>query len=120
MNGITIIEVYLCRLVELEQLIAVCMIYTLFCIGAFAFYRWDYKNNTRNHKKLDVLCIVGIVILCILLWADQIYKYNKIHYEYMIEVDNSVTFNDFFGKYEIISVNGSMYRVREIDDNIKE
>lgn len=119
MGGITIVEEHLCRVVELEQLITICVFFTLLCVGVFAFYRWDYKN-TKYNKKLDILCAIGTVILCIALWADQIYKYNKTHYEYVVEVDNSVTFNDFFDRYEIVSVDGNRYRVKEIDDHIKE
>lgn len=121
MGGITIVEEHLCRVVELEQLITICVFFTLLCIGAFAFYRWDYKNtDNKYNKKLDILCAIGIVILCIALWVDQIDKYNKTHYEYVVEVDNSVTLNDFFDRYEIVSVDGNRYRVKETDDHIKE
>ena len=112
MRGITIVEEHLCRVVELEQLITICVFFTLLCVGAFAFYRWDYKN-TKYHKKLDILCAIGIVILCIALWADQIYKYNTIHMEYTVVVDNTVSLNDFCEQYEIVSMNGNEFRVIE-------
>lgn len=121
MKGITIVEEHLCRAVELPQLIVVCVFVTLLCVGVLALYRFMYKYTESNaNKKLVIACSVGIVIMYIALWTHQIYNYNKTHFEYTIEVDDSVSFNDFFDKYEIVSVDGDRYRVKEIDNHIKE
>ena len=115
MEGITIVEKHLCRVVELQQLITICVFFTLLCIGVLALYRFIYKDTDSNaNKRLAIVCSIGIVILCIVLWIHQIYNYNKTHFEYTIEVDDSVSFNDFFDKYEIVSVDGDRYRVKEI------
>jgi hypothetical protein len=114
MNGITIIEEYLCRVVELPSLIATGVFFTLLCVGILAFYRWAYKDTERKSTKILILCCsIGIVVMCVALWAVQICNYNKTHYEYVVEVDDSVAFNDFFDRYEIVSVDGDRYRVKE-------
>lgn len=114
MNGITIIEEHLCRVVELPSLIAIGVFVTLLCVGTLAFYGWAYKDTERKSMKILTLCCsIGIVIMCIALWTVQICNYNKTHYEYVVEVDDSVTFNDFFDRYEIVSVDGDRYRVKE-------
>ena len=121
MEGITIIEEHFCRVVEITQLITICVFFTLLCVGILALYQFIYKNTENNfNKKLSIVCSVLVVILCIALWTHQIYNYNKTHFEYTIEVDDSVSFNDFFDRYEIVSVDGDKYRVKEIEDYIKE
>ena len=115
MYGITIVEEHLCRVVELPQLITICVFFTLLCVGIIALYRFIYKYTDRNaEKRAAAVCSVGIVIMCVVLWTHQIYNYNKTHFEYTVEVDDSVSFNDFFDKYEIVSVDGDRYRVKEI------
>ena len=115
MAGITIIEEHLCRVVELPQLIVICVFFTLMCVGALALYRFIYKTtDSKAIKMLAIVCSIGVIIICIVLWTHQIYSYNKTHFEYTIEVDNSVSFNDFFDKYEIVSADGDRYRVKEI------
>lgn len=46
-------------------------------------------------------------------WTGVINKFNTTHMEYTVIVDDSVSFNDFHAKYEIISTNGNEYRVAE-------
>lgn len=121
MKGITIVEEHLCRVVELPQLIAICVFFTLLCVGVLALYRFIYKDTESNaNKRLAIVCSIAIVIMCIALWTHQIYNYNKTHLEYTVEVDDSVGFNDFFDRYEIVSVDGDRYIVKEIEDHIKE
>lgn len=115
MNGITIIEEHLCRVVDMTLLIASGIFITLLCIGALAFYRFMYKSGSKSKatKILIWCCSVAVVIMNIVFWAIQISNYNETHFEYTIEVDDSVGFNDFFDKYEIVSVDGERYRVTE-------
>ena len=112
MNGITIIEEHLCRVVELPALLGVCIFITLLCIGILAFYAWVVKNCIVN-KKLVTICSALIIIIYIITLVIPINSYNEPHMEYTITVDDSVSFNDFYAKYEIISVDGDEYRVVE-------
>lgn len=44
---------------------------------------------------------------------DNFMQYNTTHMEYTITIDDSVGFNEFYDKYEVISVDGEKYRVIE-------
>ena len=114
MNGITIIEEHICRVVDMPTLISTCVFFTLICVGILAFYRWAYKDTKIKSIKILIICFyVGVVIICIALWIIQFCNYNKTHMEYTVTIDDSVSFNDFHAKYEIVSVNGNEYRVLE-------
>ena len=113
MNGITIIEEHLCRATELQSLIGIGIFMTILCGGILAFYYWAIKHCDNNTKKAGQICSILISILYIITWAVQIDSYNKTHMEYTVTVDDSVSFNDFHEKYEIISVDGNEYRVKE-------
>ena len=113
MKGITIIEEHLCRVVELTTLIGIGVFVTLLCGSIIAFYMWASKYGDSHTKKPARICSVFIIILYIITWAVQIDNYNKTHMEYTVIVDDTVSFNDFHEKYEIVSVNGNEYRVLE-------
>jgi hypothetical protein len=112
-NGITIIEEHLCRVVELRALIGIGIFITLLCGGMLAFYYWASKNCSNGDKKAARICSILIIILYIITWTVQIYNYNKTHMEYTVTVEDNVSFNDFHEKYEIVSVYGNEYRVKE-------
>jgi Ca2+/H+ antiporter len=113
MNGITIIEEHLCRVVELRSLIGIGIFMTLMCGAIIAFYRWASKNCDNSSKKAARVCSILIIILYVITLAVQIYNYNRTHMEYTVTVDDSVSFNDFHEKYEIVSVDRNEYRVKE-------
>ena len=117
MNGVTIIEEHLCRVVELPQLIAICIFFTFICFAVLAFYRWAYKDTKKKSTRIMAICCsIAVVVMCIVLWTVQIRNYNDTHFEYTVKVDDSVGFNDFLDRYEIISVDGDEYRVKEINN----
>lgn len=115
MNGITIVEEHLCRVVELPSLIGIGIFMSLLIVGVLALYRLAYKNSTKDKstKILTWCCSIFLVILYIATWGHQICMYNKTHMEYTVTIDDSVSFNDFHAKYEIVSVTGNKYRVLE-------
>jgi hypothetical protein len=117
MNGVTIIEEHLCRVVELRQLIGLGTFVTLLCIGGLLFYVFMYKCNYANKdtKTVTLVCSALTVAMLAFFWVNQIYSYNDAHFEYTVEVDDSVALNDFFEKYEIISADGNRYRVKYIN-----
>lgn len=114
MNGITIVEEHLCRVVELGELIGSGFFITLlFCCGLL-LYRFMYKEDTSEvNKKIIIVCSVLLVAMYIWFWIFQIDKYNTTYMEYTVTVDNNISFNEFHTKYEIISINGNEYRVVE-------
>ena len=113
MNGVTIVAEHLCRVTELGELITIGIVFTLVSIGGLLFYWWEYKYINHNHKNIRIVFSIFVIILNIILWMLQINRYNTTHIEYTIIADNSVILNDFYEKYEIVSVNGNEFRVIE-------
>lgn len=115
MDGITIVSEHLCRVVELPALIGIGILITLLCCCALLLYRFMYKHSLvdKKGKTTTIVCSMLIVVMYVAFWIIQINQYNKIHMEYTVTVDDSVSFNDFHAKYEIVSVNGNEYRVVE-------
>ena len=116
MNGITIIEEHLCRTVELPALIVMGIFITLLFVGALLFYILMWKYNLLDKKKknhTNIICSILLVVIYAVFWAIQINGYNDTHMEYTVTIDDSVSFNDFHTKYEIVSVSGDEYRVVE-------
>lgn len=117
MNGITIIEEHLCRVVELPALIGIEIFITLLFVGVLLLYKliWKYDLVVKDKKEkiATIVCSILLVVMYIVCWVALISNYNKTHMEYTVTVDDSVSFNDFHTKYEIVSVNGDEYRVVE-------
>lgn len=115
MNGITIIKEHLCRVVEMPALIGTGIFITLLIGGALLLYRFAYKHDLtdKQGKIATIICSILLSVMYIVTWVVQISNYNTTHMEYTVTVDDSVSFNDFHAKYEIISINGDEYRVVE-------
>jgi hypothetical protein len=113
MNGVTIIEEHICRVVEFVELVGFGIFVTLLAAAALYFYWWVY-NHTESNKMLPVICAVLLVVICIVFWIVQINRYNVTYKEYTVTVDDSVSLNEFLERYEIVSVDGDEYRVKEI------
>ena len=117
MNGITIIEEHLCRAVELPALIGIGIFITLLFVGVLLFYKLMWKYDLLDKKKKDkitiIICSILLVVMYVVFWVVQINGYNDTHMEYTVTIDDSVSFNDFHTKYEIVSVSGNEYRVVE-------
>lgn len=117
MNGITIIEEHLCRVVELLELIGIGIFITLLFVGILLLYKFIWKHDlVVKDKKAKITIIVSSILLAVMYivcWLSLIFNYNKTHMEYTVTIDDSVSFNDFHTKYEIVSVNGDEYRVVE-------
>lgn len=113
MNDVTIVQEHLCRVVEFGELMGTGVLVTLFTVAALYLYWWAY-NHTESNKPLTVVCAVLVVVVCVASWAVQINRYNVTYKEYTVTVDDSVSFNDFMERYEIVSVDENEYRVKEI------
>ena len=117
MEGITIVEEHLCRVVELPALIGIGIFITLLFVGILLLYKllWKYDLVVKDKKEkiTTIVCSILLVVMYIVCWVVQISNYNKTHMEYTVTIDDSVNFNDFHAKYEIVSVNGNEYRVVE-------
>ena len=70
-------------------------------------------NNDKALKNTALFCTGIAVVLYIVFIGFEIKQYNTTHMEYTITIDDSVGFNEFYDKYEVISVDGEKYRVIE-------
>ena len=113
MSGITIVEQHLCRSITLGGLIAIGIFVTLLCIAILVIYKYIYKRADKNTKITIRVCSILLIILYIVFLYFQIDGYNTTHIEYTVIIDDSVRFNEFYEKYEILFVNGNKYRVVE-------
>ena len=111
MGGITILEEHLCRHTSLATVIAVGMTMALAIAAIIFIFKQQHKYSKQcYHELMFMACILVIFItgFCVLLK-----EYRDTHIEYTITVDDTVSFNDFMEKYEIISIDGIEYRVKE-------
>ena len=115
MNGITVIEEHLCRAGELSAFIGIGIFITLLVAGTLLTYRLMYKKNLvdKSGKIAIIICSVLIIIVYSAFCVGQVIKYNTTHMEYTVTVNDNVSFNDFYEKYEIVSIDGNEYRVKE-------
>lgn len=113
MNGVTIVQEHLCRVIELRELIGSGIFVTLVCVAVLYFYWWAYHHGEDN-KRLAIICSVLVIIVYAIFWIAQINRYNITYNEYTVTVDDSVGLNEFLERYEIVSIDGDEYRVKEI------
>lgn len=74
-------------------------------------------NIIVDKEKMVFFFIILIPISFILLIAFLSISENQIvptgKYEYQVTIDDSVSMNEFYEKYEIVEVNGKIYTIRE-------
>ena len=114
MDGITILAEHFCRGIELEGLIAYFLFFGLLIAFVVVFYIYVIKTThdevTRN---IALICLAILVVIFVVFSVFEIKDYHTTHMEYTITIDDNVGFNEFYNKYEIISVDGETYRVIE-------
>ena len=111
MNGVTILEEHLCRVLSLGAFIGTTVFCLLMCCaGIFIIWRICDKESMKKTNTIGtvVLCIVFIVFVAV-----QLSSYNDTHMEYTINVDDSASFNQVYDKYEVLSESDNIYRVKE-------
>ena len=113
MDGITILSEHFCRGVELSGLIIGGIFITIIVVFGLLYIRYILKDLSGVIKNITTLFYVILVALYIHQIWGLISSHNTTHTEYTITIDDSVSFNDFFNKYEILKVDGDIYRVIE-------
>lgn len=114
MNGVIVHTEHIYRDMPISSLIAVIVL----CAVAIGFATVLYSEALKKKpaKKWIAHIEMGVVVvLVILLVAAAAYETQVINKEQVVTIDDSVGFNEFFDRYEIISVDGNLYTVREIE-----
>lgn len=119
MEGVTILTEHLCRPINGGTAIFVGLFAIVLLIGAIFFSREIYRKTTKTwkHKLVFGLGIALIVLIGIAGLTSIYFNYADTHIEYVVTIDDSVGFNEFFDKYEIVSQDGQLYTVKEIEWN---
>lgn len=74
--------------------------------------RYCKKNKGQAAKAIAVY--VAAVIICILGSCCLVSQSMTIHNYLVITIDDSVSFNEFNKRYEVMSKDGNLYTVREL------
>ena len=72
---------------------------------------WEY--GTFHCKAFAVFLSACMLLIGAGLWAGTLTKDNQNGIQYTVQVDDTVNFNEFMSKYEIIKQNGDTYIIRE-------
>ena len=115
MNGITIIEEHFCRQMSLPAVIFGGCTMTVMCISLLSLCGFMVKTlaATKIEKILYWLLSKFTIVACIAFWFFCINAYNTTHIEYTVILDDTVNFNEFYERYEVISENNDEYRIKE-------
>ena len=117
MEEIIVLSKYTCREISLSVIVISGIILFLYFLGVcyavykeFNYYRGAMKKRIANiiETILAFLMIIGLVFaLC--------QGYTTTYTEYKIYVPDSITLNEFTKQYKIISYDGNIYTVQEIE-----
>lgn len=115
MDGVTILTTYEKSFFTTGEYLTIMIVAA--CVGLLSLSIMHYTKNTWE-QTFAVLCgiaAVTVAFVCTLsfvCWVDTVYK---------IAVDDTVNFNELTSRYHIISQDGKLFTVRELnkdDDNI--
>ena len=109
MNGVEILNskiIYNTILPEYWIAIGLILTSVFICLTVY-FY-------VNLHDASAILCLILLVVSVVILCLGAISNKNSIDYiEYKITIDDSVSMNEFYEKYEILDQQGKIYTVRE-------
>lgn len=121
LDGINILQEHFCRKVTLSSVIFTSILVISLAVLYISILRFGTRKrlfgpatDSRSFKIFAVVSsvvLVCLVISCILTYCRD---YLTTWYEYSVTVNDSVGFNEFFDKYEIVSQDGDIYRIKEI------
>lgn len=121
MDGITILSEMSVRGEDLWIVIA----WWLLTIAYIACGLWDNVENWRysewRTRIVGIICSLMVSSLILVIAVGLCDEYNTFHTEYEIIIDDSVGFNEFTDRYEIVSQDGDIYTVieREPGNNVQ-
>lgn len=112
MNGITIINT-----TDIYKYVGFATYSMLFCaIGIFVLILTIFMIISESNRAAITTFVTGILLcvvgLCMGLYRDN--HANTFDYtEYDILIDDSISYNEFVDKYEVLDKDGNIYTVRE-------
>ena len=93
-----------------KYLLVACVMCVIISLAAFAFY---LKEKDSVDKYISIIMLV-LTAVGSSLFIYGVFPSQKVAYtEYQVTIDDSVSFNEFTEKYEIIVQEGKIYTVKE-------
>ena len=104
MDGVTILKEYAWRdlslLTFLPSMILLVALLIILCVNVYEYIKTKY---------VGMALLIGALAFVIKMYESCQPTYTR----YVVTVDDSVNFNEFANRYEIISNDGAMYTVQE-------
>lgn len=120
MDGVTILTETFVRGADLFQVCAGWIGFIIFAAYLFGEIFELWRLSPYIQYKLFVVGLGVFVVMLLVVILSFVYnnhvEYQTFYTEYTVTVDDSVEFNEFYNRYEIISQNGDIYTVREVDE----
>lgn len=114
MNGVIVHTEHIYRAMPVENFVfVVVLLFGAVCFMTMLYLR-KLKEKKINTWYLHVL-MAAFVTSAVALVLLGVHQMKIIHKEQVVTIDDSVAFNEFFDHYEIISVDGNLYTVKEIE-----
>jgi hypothetical protein len=113
MDGVTILTTHVYRTCELWEVIFSSVLIFLM-LGLFWLLSWILVGADTNHSTL-IGIILAIVFLAAFLGIEFVIwnDYMTIYTDHIVTIDDTVNFNEFSERYEVISQDGALYTIRE-------
>lgn len=118
MDGIYIVNTYICRNIAISLVVTNIIFWSifLFVLGMLIEELLRIREKSFGQRFIVVaLCICGLFSAFVFMsWIkNEVQECRTFHEEYDILIDDSVSYNDFVKKYEVLQTNGNLYRVKE-------
>ena len=116
LDGINVLQEHFCRELSLASCIFVSVL-TISLATFYIIYSVCVSKNLNGTRSFNTFLVVArIIVICVAIACviASCCSYLNTWQEYSVTIDDSVKFNEFFDKYEIISQNGYIFRIKEI------
>ena len=118
MDGVTILSEMSVR----GESLWIVMTWWLLTIVYIVCCIWDNVENWHysgwRSRITAIICALMVCSFILMIGVGLCAEYNTFHTEYKITIDDSVSFNEFTDRYEIVSQDSDVYTVieRETED----
>ena len=117
MDGVMILSEMSVRGEELWIVIAWVLLTIATIVGMILdnVEHWYYSG--WDTRIMGIICALMVGALTSMVAVGLCYEYNTFHTEYKVTIDDSVSFNEFNSRYEIVSQDGDVYTVIEMESS---
>lgn len=118
MDGVTILEEISYRGYTLDLAIAFTII-VIIVLGRLIYLFIDLFGTPGPlfAKSFLVISMVVTIVFCVTVMTIVFDAYNTVYTKYKVTIDDSVSFKEFTNRYEVISLDGDIYTVREMESD---